>query len=56
MKINLLKSKIHRAVVTKANLNYIGSISIDEALMQAVNIHPFEEVHVLNITNGHRGR
>ena len=54
MKINLLKSKIHRAVVTTANLDYVGSISIDATLMEAANIHQFEQVHVLNITNGQR--
>jgi len=54
MKINLLKSKIHRATVTTANLDYIGSISIDKILMKAANIHDFEEVHVLNVTNGER--
>ena len=54
MKINLLKSKIHRATVTTADLNYIGSISIDKILMEAANIHNFEKVHVLIITNGER--
>ena len=54
MLINLLKSKIHRATVTEANLDYIGSISIDEQLMQAANIGEFEAVHVLNVTNGQR--
>ena len=54
MKINLLKSKIHRATVTTANLDYIGSISIDKILMEAANIHDFEKVHVLNVTNGQR--
>ena len=54
MKINLLKSKIHRATVTTANLDYVGSISIDKILMNAARIHDFEEVHVLNITNGSR--
>ena len=54
MKINLLKSKIHRATVTTANLDYIGSISIDKVLMDAANIYQFEEVHVLNVTNGQR--
>ena len=49
MKINLLKSKIHRAVVTTANLDYVGSISIDKTLMKAANIHEFEEVHILNL-------
>ena len=51
MKIKLLKSKIHRATVTEANLDYIGSISIDEGLMQASNLLEYEQVHVLNITN-----
>ena len=54
MKINLLKSKIHRATVTTADLDYVGSISIDKILMEAANIHDFEKVHVLNITNGKR--
>jgi len=54
MLINLLKSKIHRAVVTEANLDYIGSISIDESLMEAANISEFEAVHVLNVSNGER--
>jgi len=54
MKINLLKSKIHRAVVTTSNLDYVGSISIDIALMQAVNMHEFEQVHVFNVSNGQR--
>jgi len=54
MLINLLKSKIHRAVVTEANLNYAGSISIDATLMEAANLSEFENVHILNITNGER--
>ena len=54
MLINVLKSKIHRAIVTEANLNYVGSISIDKTLMDAANICEFETVHVLNITNGER--
>ena len=54
MKIKLLKSKIHRAIVTEANLDYIGSIGIDQALMKAANICEFEKVHVLDITNGSR--
>ena len=54
MLINLLKSKIHRATATEANLNYVGSISIDKALMTAANICEFETVHILNITNGER--
>ena len=54
MLLNFLKSKIHRATVTEANLNYVGSISIDESLMKAANIQELESVHVLNITNGER--
>ena len=54
MQIDILKSKIHRATVTEANLDYIGSISIDEGLMRKANIIEFEKVHVLNITNGNR--
>lgn len=49
-----MKSKIHRVTVTEANLNYIGSISLDEALMEAANIIPNEKVQVLNLTNGER--
>ena len=54
MQIEILKSKIHRATVTEANLDYIGSISIDEGLMEAANIREFEAVHVLNVTSGER--
>jgi len=50
----MLKSKIHRAQVTQANINYEGSISIDKTLMEAADILPFEQVHVLNINNGAR--
>tara|TARA_B100001113_G_scaffold101593_2_gene82186 strand:- start:3824 stop:4222 length:399 start_codon:yes stop_codon:yes gene_type:complete len=50
----LLNSKIHRAIVTEANLDYIGSISIDENLMDAANIVEWEKVQVLDITNGSR--
>jgi len=54
MIIEVLKSKIHRVTVTEANLNYIGSITIDEDLMDAANLIQFEKVHVLNINNGER--
>ncbi len=54
MRITMLKSKIHRAVVTDADLNYIGSITIDEALMEAADIVPHEKVQVVNINNGAR--
>ena len=54
MQIEVLKSKIHRVTVTQADLNYIGSISIDEELMLASNIIEGEKVQVLNISNGER--
>ncbi len=54
MLFSMLKSKIHRAVVTETNIDYVGSITIDEDLMQIVGIFPFEEVHVWNLTNGSR--
>src|SRR6185436_17223759 len=50
----LLKSKIHRATVTEANLDYEGSVTIDENLMRAGNIIPYEQVHIYDVTNGHR--
>ena len=50
----MLLSKIHRATVTSANLNYEGSITIDETLMKAANILPYERVQILNINNGTR--
>ena len=50
----MLKSKIHRATVTEANINYEGSITIDRKLMAAADILPYEQVHVLNINNGAR--
>lgn len=54
MMIEILKSKLHRATITQANLNYIGSISIDEDLMEAANLIEFEKVQVVNINNGER--
>ena len=54
MILNILKSKIHRAIVTEADLHYIGSITIDEELMAAANIYEYEKVQILNITNGNR--
>ena len=50
----LLKSKIHRATVTEADLDYVGSITIDQSLLEAVDLWPGELVHVWNITNGER--
>ncbi|MBO4772192.1 MAG: aspartate 1-decarboxylase [Bacteroidales bacterium] len=54
MNIEILKSKIHRVTVTEANLDYIGSITIDEALLEAANIIPNEKVQVVDINNGER--
>jgi aspartate 1-decarboxylase len=54
MYINVLKSKIHRVRVTQADLNYIGSITIDEALMEASNLIEGEKVQIVNINNGER--
>ena len=54
MLLNILKSKIHRVTVTEANLEYIGSITIDEALMEAANIYAGERVQVVDNTNGAR--
>jgi len=50
----MLKSKIHRAVVTEANLNYVGSLTLDEDLMDAANIIENEKVQVVNVNNGER--
>ncbi len=54
MQIKVLKSKIHRATVTESDLNYIGSIAIDENMMDAVNLIENEVVSIYNITNGER--
>src|ERR1019366_3631457 len=54
MQIQVVKSKIHRARVTEADLNYVGSITIDENLMDAGNLIENEQVHVLNYRNGER--
>ncbi len=54
MRRTLLKSKIHRARVTDADLSYEGSITIDASLMRAADILPFERVHVWDVTNGSR--
>ena len=51
---SVLRGKIHRAVVTEANLNYVGSITIDRNLMDAAGSDEWEQVHVLDITNGAR--
>ncbi|HEY1167075.1 MAG TPA: aspartate 1-decarboxylase [Chitinophaga sp.] len=54
MQIEVLKGKIHRAVITEANLNYVGSITIDEDLMDAANLIEYEKVQVVNVNNGER--
>lgn len=54
MQIQVLKSKIHRVKVTQAELNYVGSITIDEELMEAANIIQNEKVQIVNINNGER--
>jgi aspartate 1-decarboxylase len=50
----MMKSKIHRATITQANLDYEGSLTIDAELMQAADILPYEMVHVYNVSNGER--
>lgn len=54
MFVEILKSKIHRVTVTRANLNYIGSITIDRDLMEAAGVLEGEKVSVVNVTNGNR--
>ena len=50
----MLSAKIHRATVTEADVNYVGSITIDQSLLERVDIMPGEQVHVWNVTNGER--
>lgn len=54
MQIEILKSKVHRAVITEANLNYIGSLTLDEDLMNAANLIENEKVQIVNVNNGSR--
>jgi len=54
MQIQILKSKIHRAVITEANLNYVGSLTLDEDLMDAANVIENEKIQVVNVNNGER--
>lgn len=54
MQVHVVKSKIHRVTVTGADLNYIGSITIDEALMEAANLIEGEKVSIVNVNNGER--
>lgn len=54
MQVSMLKSKIHRAVITQAELDYVGSITIDENLMEAAGLYEYEHVHIVNVNNGSR--
>ncbi|MBX2888661.1 MAG: aspartate 1-decarboxylase [Ferruginibacter sp.] len=54
MQIEVLKSKIHRLTITQADLNYVGSLTLDEELMEAANLIENEKVQILNVNNGER--
>ena len=54
MEIEILKSKIHRAIITEANLNYVGSLTLDEDLMDAANVIEYEKIQIVNVNNGSR--
>jgi aspartate 1-decarboxylase len=54
MQIQVLKSKIHRAVITEANVNYVGSLTLDEDLMDAAGLIANEKIQVVNVNNGER--
>lgn len=54
MKRIMLKAKIHRATVTETNIDYEGSLTLDESLMKEADMFPFEQIHVYNISNGER--
>jgi aspartate 1-decarboxylase len=54
MKRIILKAKVQRATVTETNINYDGSLTLDESVMNAADLVPFEQVHVYNISNGER--
>ncbi|WP_455950338.1 aspartate 1-decarboxylase [Eubacterium sp.] len=54
MQINMLKSKIHRATVVQSELDYVGSITIDEELMEAAGIYEYEKVQIADVNNGNR--
>ena len=54
MQIEILKSKVHRTVITEANLNYVGSLTLDEDLMDAANMIENEKVQIVNVNNGTR--
>jgi len=54
MQIEILKSKIHRAVITEANLEYVGSLTLDTLLMEAAGMHEYEKIQIVNANNGER--
>lgn len=54
MQIQILKSKVHRAVITEADLNYMGSLTLDEDLMDAAQMVEYEKIQVVNVNNGQR--
>jgi aspartate 1-decarboxylase len=54
MQIQILKSKVHRAVITEANLNYVGSLTLDEDIMDAANMIEHEKIQIVNVNNGER--
>ncbi|MGH8968132.1 MAG: aspartate 1-decarboxylase, partial [Actinomycetes bacterium] len=54
MQRTMLKSKIHRATVTQADLHYVGSVTVDEDLLDAADLLPGEQVHIVDVTNGAR--
>lgn len=54
MDIEVLKSKVHRAVITEANLHYVGSLTLDEELMEAANMIEHEKIQVVNVNTGTR--
>ncbi len=54
MDIQILKSKIHHATITEANLNYVGSLTLDEDLMKAADMIEYEKIQVVNVNNGER--
>ena len=54
MRLSILKSKIHRAVITQAELNYVGSVTIDEDLIDAAGLYEYEHVHIVNVNSGSR--
>jgi len=54
MQIEILKSKVHRAVITEANLEYVGSLTLDQDLMEEANMIEYEKITVVNVNNGER--